>query len=70
MENYVVNITGEQANQQRITLEQAQLDYYLRPNTTHDNVRYTDAFTLSPDPANPRFDIVQYWVKRDRFDVP
>lgn len=70
MENYTAHISLEQATQQRITLEQAQLDYYLRPNTTHDQVRYTDAFTLSPDPLNPRFDIVQYWIKRERFNVP
>jgi hypothetical protein len=70
MKNYVANITLEKASQQRVTLEQAQLDYYLRPDTTHDNVQYTDVFTLSPDPLNPKFDIVQYWVKRERFDVP
>ena len=70
MKNYVANITREKATQQRVTLEQAQLDYYLRPDTTHDNVQYTDVFTLSPDPLNPKFDIVQYWVKRERFDVP
>ena len=70
MKNYAANITREKATQQRVTLDQAQLDYYLRPDTTHDNVQYTDVFTLSPDPLNTRFDIVQYWVKRERFDVP
>lgn len=50
-----------------ITSAEAQENYYPKPAGM--SVKYTDAYTLTPDENNPHCEHVHYWVKRQRFDA-
>ncbi len=51
----------------RITMEEAKQDYY--PKQEGESVVYADAFTLIPDPHDPSFEIIHYWIKRHHFNA-
>ena len=50
-----------------ITLDEAKKAYYPRPATM--SVKYTDAYTLTPDKDDLYREYVTYWVKKQRFDA-
>jgi len=50
-----------------ITLEEAKENYYPKPAGM--SVRYTDAYTLTPDNNESNSEHVHYWVKQQRFDA-
>ena len=50
-----------------ITLEEAKENYY--PRQSGMSVKYTDAYTLTPDPDNTHQEYVHYWVSRQRFNA-
>lgn len=50
-----------------ITIEEAKRDYY--PKNEGESVQYANAYTLTPDPNDPEFEIVHYWIKRHSFDA-
>ena len=51
----------------RITMEEAKREYY--PKNEGESVVYANAYTLTPDPNDPEFEIVHYWIKRHSFDA-
>ncbi len=56
----------------KISLEEAQQDYYPKPEGM--SVKYTDAYTLTPLTGSQydRYDsadYVNYWIKRQRFEA-
>jgi hypothetical protein len=50
-----------------ITIDEAK-DYYY-PKPAGMSVKFTDAYTLTPDNDNPEHEYVHYWVERKRFDA-
>ena len=50
-----------------ITMEEAKREYY--PKNEGESVVYANAYTLTPDPNDPEFEIVHYWIKRHSFDA-
>jgi hypothetical protein len=50
-----------------ITMEEAKREYY--PKNEGESVVYANAYTLTPDPHDPEFELVHYWIKRHSFDV-
>jgi len=51
----------------RITLEEAKLDYYPKPDDITCN--YADAYTLTQDPDDEFNDYVHYWIKNNKFNA-
>ena len=51
----------------RITLEEAKLDYYPKPDGV--SCEYADGYTLTQDPDDEFNDYVNYWIKNNKFNA-